>query len=98
VEICFKIDKISDGNEKEPPHFSWQKTGAPCQNYRLESMLSETLRNPQLFFLLHKIDVDLAESSRGSGCPFVEGRCIVLHIFASLVAVLLVYLKNIVFV
>ena len=61
-------------------------------------MLSETLHSPQLFSLLHKIDVDLAESSRGSGCPFVEGRCIVLHIFASLVAALLVYLKNIVFV
>ncbi len=61
-------------------------------------MLSETLRSPQLFSLLHTIDVDLAEMSRGSGCPFVVGRCIVQHMFASLVAALLVYLKSIVFV
>jgi len=61
-------------------------------------MLSETLRSPQLFSLLHKIDIDLAALSRGSGCPFVVGRCIVLHMFASLVAALLIYLKTIVFV
>lgn len=36
-------------------------------------MLSEVLRRPQLFSLLHKIDVDLAASSRDSNCPFCGG-------------------------
>jgi hypothetical protein len=36
-------------------------------------MLSEVLRRPQLFSLLHKIDVDLAAFTRDSNCPFCGG-------------------------
>lgn len=54
----------------------------------------------EIWIEIDKISVGkkLAEMSRGSGCPFVMGHCIVQPMFASLVAAILVYLKPIVFV
>ena len=39
-------------------------------------MLSEVIKREKFFFLLHKIDEELAESARAQGCPSVGGRCI----------------------
>jgi hypothetical protein len=36
-------------------------------------MLREAIQSESLFALLHKIDVDLAESARAGGCPYCEG-------------------------
>lgn len=50
-------------------------------------MLSTILRESSLYFLLHQIDVDLAEQARSRGCPFVGGLCIMLVMIASLAVV-----------
>jgi hypothetical protein len=36
----------------------------------------EILQRKSLFYLLHILDVDLAESTRQDGCPTVGGHCI----------------------
>ena len=37
-------------------------------------MLPEAIQRESLFALLHKIDVDLAASTRARGCPYCKGR------------------------
>jgi len=44
----------------------------------------EILQRKSLFVLLHKIDVDLAESVRFNHCPTVGVLCITPHICVSL--------------
>ena len=36
-------------------------------------MLPELLQSPNLFYLLHRIDIDLAEQQKLAGCPFCGG-------------------------
>ena len=36
-------------------------------------MLPELLQTPKLFYLLHRIDIDLAEQQKLDGCPFCGG-------------------------
>ena len=50
--------------------------GAPAY-YKAGVMLSpDILQRKSLFFLLHRIDIDLAEGVRSSPCPTVGGLCI----------------------
>lgn len=37
-------------------------------------MLPELLQSTNLFYLLHRIDIDLAEQQRKAGCPFCGGK------------------------
>jgi hypothetical protein len=50
-------------------------------------MLPEIVQRQKLFFLLHQIDVDLAEGVRSLGCPTVRDRCTAALTSASPVAV-----------
>lgn len=36
-------------------------------------MLPELIQSPNLFYLLHRIDIDLAEQQKLAGCPFCGG-------------------------